>query len=233
MRISVIVPTYNRVEQLKNLLLSFSKLKEKMPHEIIIIDDCSDDGTQSYLKKWISKDHLFKAKYVSLDNNSGPAKARNLGINTSKGELIAFTDSDCYVHPRWIQHLSESLEMHDELVGVGGRVLPKSKDIYSQYYTFHRILEPPKSLKYLVSANCIFRKEDVVNVGGFDEDISNPGGEDVGLSFKLFKKGHNFGFEEEAIVYHDYRKSLRNFKKTFYMYGFGCRIVTEKYFGGA
>lgn len=111
-------------------------------------------------------------------------------------------------------------------------MLPIGNDIYSKYYTFHRILEPPQSKKYLVSANCIYWRDPVMKVGGFDEDISKPGGEDVGLSFKLYNLGYRFGFEEKAVVYHDYRASLKNFAKTFYNYGSGCRLVTEKYFGG-
>ena len=116
MRISVIIPTYNRVDLLKNLLYSFSKLKQKIPNEIIIVDDCSNDETILTLEKWVSKDHLFKARFIRLENNSGPAKARNIGVDNSEGELVAFTDSDCYVHPKWVKNLSESLENRDEIV---------------------------------------------------------------------------------------------------------------------
>lgn len=232
MKVSVVVPTYNRNLQLVRLLKSFEKLKEVIPIEIIIVDDSSNDETRITLEKWKNKKHKFKAKAIILDKNSGPAVARNAGIEEAIGDYIAFTDSDCIVSPYWIKHLKKSVMENGELVGIGGRVLPLSNDIYSHYYTFHRILEPPKTLKYLVSCNCIFNRKEILYVKGFDEDILKPGGEDIGLSFKLYKKGMKFAFEESAIVYHDYRNSTRNFAKTFYNYGFGCRIVTEKYFGG-
>lgn len=54
LKVSVVVPTYNRVRQLKNLLKSFSKIKGKKPREIIIVDDCSTDTTQMVAKEWSS-----------------------------------------------------------------------------------------------------------------------------------------------------------------------------------
>lgn len=232
LKVSVVVPTYNRVKQLKNLLESISKINGNNLYEIIIVNDCSIDNTDKLVKKWISRSHPFKVKYFLMKNNGGPAKARNKGIAISEGDAVAFTDSDCIVHPYWIKHLSMSLERNRKYIGIGGKVLPLSDDIYSKYNTFHRILEPPQSRKYLVSANCIYWREPIIEAGGFDEDISKPGGEDIGLSFKLFNLGYRFGFNKKAIVYHDYRFNLRDFSKTFYNYGMGCRLVTEKYFGG-
>jgi len=118
-----------------------------------------------------------------------------------------------------------------QILGVGGRVLPRESDLLSRYYTFHRILEPPKSLLYLVSANCCYDRHAILSVGGFDEEVRRPGGEDVGISFKLSKAGYRFAFAEDAIVYHDYRNNLLDFVRTFRNYGIGCRQVTDKHFG--
>ncbi len=232
LKISIVVPTYNRAGQLENLLRSFSKMKDINPYEVIIVDDRSTDNTEAIINRWCSFKHPFKTKYVVMERNGGPAKARNKGILESEGDAIAFTDSDCSVHPHWIKYLLRGLENDNGHIGIGGRVLPLGNDIFSKYYTFHRILEPPQSRKYLVSANCIYWREPILEAGGFDEDITRPGGEDIGLSFKLFNRGYRFGFEDKAIVYHDYRSNIRNFSKTFYNYGLGCRLVTEKYFGG-
>jgi GT2 family glycosyltransferase len=165
-----------------------------------------------------------------MKKNGGPAKARNQGIQEAEGNIIAFTDDDCVVHRDWIVNLLSSLDSDDNIVGVGGRVLALDDSLISLYNTVHRILEPPRSRKYLVSANCCYLREPVVQVEGFDMDIAKPGGEDIGLSFKLYKRGHRFAFARKAIVYHDYRNDIVDFVRTFTNYGEGCRYVTEKYF---
>ena len=231
MDVSVIVPVYNRPDQLEGLLDSFDKMRGTLPREIIIVDDRSTENVPQVLEKWSRKKHGFQARFIRMNKNGGPAKARNRGIKKSSGDLLAFTDSDCIVEPYWIHHLVKSMKENRKVVGMGGRVLPLGKDIFSKYYTYHRILEPPESRIYLVTANCIYHRKEVVDVGGFVEDIPKPGGEDVGLSFKLYKRGYRFGFCEEAVIFHDYRASMRDFSKTFFNYGVGCRLVTDKYFG--
>ena len=119
--------------------------------------------------------------------------------------------------------------IHDKIIGVGGKVLPIRDDMISRYYSYYKILEPPSSLDYLVSANCCYFRDEVLDVGGFEEDIRKPGGEDVGLSFKLARKGWRFDKAEDAIIFHDYRSSVRDLGRTFWNYGQGCRRVTARY----
>jgi hypothetical protein len=68
----------------------------------------------------------------------------------------------------------------------------------------------------------------MLEVGGFDEKIDKPGGEDVSLSLKLKRKGWEFDFADDAAVYHDYRNNLIDFLKTFFNYGNGCHEATEQ-----
>jgi GT2 family glycosyltransferase len=166
-----------------------------------------------------------------MDKNGGPAKARNKGVLAADADIVAFTDSDCVVDPYWISALSKKLLSDPNYAGVGGSVLPLDDDIYSRYYTFYKILEPPRELTYLVSANCMYWRDLLLKVDGFDDNIIKPGGEDVGLSLKLRKLGYSFGYEKNAVIYHDYRANLKDFAMTFYNYGFGCRLVTKNYFG--
>jgi GT2 family glycosyltransferase len=93
--------------------------------------------------------------------------------------------------------------------------------------TYHRILEPPSSLSYLVTANCIYRRAALSRVGGFNEVVKTAGGEDPGLSFALGDLGYQFAFEPGAVVRHKYRESFRDFARTFFRYGRGCRLVVD------
>ena len=116
-----------------------------------------------------------------------------------------------------------------EIAGIGGKVCHYQKNTVSEYYSYHRILEPPRYNQYLVTANACYLKKCLLEVQGFDETHKYPGGEDNGLSFKLANRGYIFGFEKDMIVMHDYRTSLFSFLKTFYRYGKGCAEITFKY----
>ena len=227
MKVSIVIPTYNRAHQLLKLLKSLDCLRKTLPEEVVVVDDCSTDNTRSVVKSWAEEHHSFDVRYVKSNKNGGPAKARNLGIENAVGEGIAFTDSDCVVHELWVDALKKHLEKSPSLAGIGGKVQALKNDPISRYYSYYHILEPPASLCYLVTANCIYNRELIRNVGGFVETIGTPGGEDIGLSFKLYLKGHRFGYDENAIVYHDYRNSLMDFIRTFYHYGYGNRTISE------
>ncbi len=197
---------------------------------MIIVDDYSFDDTEEVVKKWKNYNHPFKVNYIRLTRNSGPAIARNTGLKNAKGGIVAFTDTDCVVHKYWLYNLVKKINMKNKIVGAGGKVLPLTPNhLISRFNSFHRILEPPDSLLYLVTANCCYVRKIALNVGGFDEDIKKPGGEDISLSIKLWKNGWRFEYEPDSIIYHDYRNSFKNFYKTFFNYGYGCGYVTKKY----
>ena len=87
MNVSVIIPTYNRKNLLKRALHSVSS-QTFVPHEIIVVDDGSSDGT----KDWVQERFPY-VRYIYQDN-SGVSSARNVGIQEAKGSWIAFLDSD-------------------------------------------------------------------------------------------------------------------------------------------
>ena len=216
---SVVVPTYNRKDSLIRCLRSLPS-----DVEIVVVDDGSTDGTS----RAISSIRHPNLKYVRQENG-GPASARNYGARVCTGRYIAFTDDDCIAVEPWPWPLIRRLEKEGETVaGVGGRVLPFGSGVFSRYYTFHRILEPPNSCSYLVTANCAYRRGNFESVGGFDTSIKQAGGEDPGLSMKIRATGHYFAFESGAIVMHDYKENLFDFAKRFYRYGKGCAYVMGK-----
>jgi glycosyltransferase involved in cell wall biosynthesis len=210
---------------LQRLLESFGTLQCQCPLEFIIVDDCSDDEIRALVEDWKATIGFADVKYHRLSSRSGPARARNAGIAISTGNILAFTDSDCMADPLWVEHLHRRLISRPEYAGVGGRVLPLHDDSYSTYNTVFRCLEPPKHIEAVIGANCMFRKQPVIDAGMFDENFFHPGGEEIALCMKLWIKGYRFGFEEQALVYHDYRQNLPDFIRTFYHYGAGERII--------
>lgn len=123
-RISIIIPTYNREKDLERCLESFSiQTYPKDYYEILIIDDGSTDGTEGMIKKFLIKNNinLFYLKQEKNLKNIG--KIRNLGIERSKGEIIAFTDSDCIVEMHWLMKINQEFEKKST-GGLYGKVEP-------------------------------------------------------------------------------------------------------------
>lgn len=98
--VSVIIPTFNAAKHIKSTINSILN-QSYSDIEIIVVDDCSNDDTKNELKSYISNEEI---KFYELDKNSGgPATPRNLGIKKSKGEWIAFCDSDDIWHPNKLE----------------------------------------------------------------------------------------------------------------------------------
>ena len=131
MKVSIIVPTYNRIDSLIETINSIEQNDyPRKKFEIIIVDDCSTDDTKKKIKK-ISKAY-GNIKYLKTEKNSGPAAARNLGIKHSKGEYIFFTDDDCIVPKNWIKSYLKIFKNNPSVGGIGGMLMPKSHNFFSK-----------------------------------------------------------------------------------------------------
>jgi len=231
-QISVIIPTYNRASLLKECLLSLNRQTYPVnAFDVIIVDDGSTDSTSQLVEQMTAKKLKYKLTFLRKENG-GPAKARNLGIQNASGDLIAFTDDDCIVDEYWLEYLSKAFIQID-IAGVGGKVLAKERGLFSEYLEFKRILEPRQSegkIDFLITANACYRKDVLIAVGGFEEKIKNPGGEDPDLSFKVTQeKGYRLVFEPKAIVYHQFKESFDSFLRMSYNYGRGGKFLYQKW----
>jgi glycosyltransferase involved in cell wall biosynthesis len=107
--VSVIIPTYNRAEQVGEAVQSV--LNQTWRHcEVIVVDDGSTDGTHDALEAFDDR-----IRYVKTENH-GVAAARNRGIRESRGSWIAFLDSDDLWHPAKIERQMLALREHDAAV---------------------------------------------------------------------------------------------------------------------
>jgi len=229
--LTVVVPCYGRPERTTGLLASLLACGDRF--EVVLVDDASPVPLAALARPFQERLTIRVQRHA---RNRGPAAARNTGLALASHELVAFTDNDCEVAPDWARQLCVYLrDAPHAVAGVGGRVLACGEDVYSRYFTYHKILDPFLSegrYLYVVTACCAFRRSALAAVGGFDERIRQPGGEDPGLCFKLLQAGFGLHYREEAVVYHHYRLGLRDFARTFYRYGRGCRRQTEAFGAG-
>ncbi len=230
LRIAVVIPTRDRATSLERCLQSVQRSLHRLPvgvvAEIVVVDDGSTDWTPELLRASAREGRVTGV--LRNERSRGPAHARNRGWRSTRAELVAFTDDDCLAHEEWLAALARALQRADGAVaGVGGLVLPAVSGPVADYMTLHRILEPPESLAYIVTANCAFRRSALEVAGGFDERVRAAGGEDPGLCLALRRLGYRFERQDAAVVHHHYREGLWEFLRTFYRYGKGCRIVMD------
>lgn len=202
--------------------------------ELILVDDCSPTPVERELKQRVKDPRV---RYLRHQENRGPAAARNTGVSAARHEVILFTDDDVVVDVAWIERLSRYLsDAPRHIGGVGGRVRALGTDVFSRYFEYHHILDPFRMddgrVLYLVTACCAYRRSVLLQVGGFDEDVKAPGGEDPGLAFKVAAAGYELHVVDDAVIQHDFRYGLLNFWETFRRYGRGCRHQVVRHWKG-
>ncbi len=227
-KVSIVIPTYNRIDFITRTLESIEGLDYPVSDfEVIIIDDGSTDGTMEYMEKY-AKTTRLNFRYIS-QKNSGPATARNAGLKNAKGKFVAYTDSDCIVDKNWLRELLKGFTS-DDIAGVGGSARGVGDDIFSRYFAqtgmySTRVIDG--TVAYLLTLNACYRKDVLQKFGGFNKEFKQPGGEDPDLSFRIRKKGFLLGYNPKAIVYHHHKASTASFLRTFRNYGKGQALLVK------
>lgn len=232
--VSVVVPCHGRLASLQRAAASLLDARDHFDGgrvELLFVDDASPTPVEAALAGLLDDPAV---RVVALPRNRGPSGARNAGIAAARGEIVLFTDDDVLVDRAWIRELAVYLrDAPRRVAGVGGRVYALGDDIFSRYYEYHRILDPFRmddgTILYVVTCNCAYRRAVLDELGGFDEAIRKPGGEDPGLSFKARAAGYSLHLHEQAVVWHDFRPGLRDFARTFFRYGRGCRNQVDRH----
>jgi len=218
--VSIIIPVRNRPEELRICLESLRRLAyPAQKREVIVVDDASDDSTPDTVSQ-------FSASLISLRKRKGASFCRNLAASQTKGEILAFIDSDCTACPRWLHDLIPGFR--DRALGaVGGLVVPfseeKALDRYEQVKSSLQMGARYKSSReegpffYVPSCNLLVRKTPFIEIGGFREDLHV--GEDVDFCWRLRDQGHNLEYRPIGKVYHRHRNELKAFCARRFEYG--------------
>ena len=116
-RFSVIVPTFNRLDEIRELLESLERQTlSKDKFEIIIVDDGSTDATEDFILDMIGKNTLNLSFYKQ--DHKGPGPSRNTGMEQAKGEYYIFVDSDCIADENWLK--AYDVAISEPVAGFGG-----------------------------------------------------------------------------------------------------------------
>jgi peptidoglycan/xylan/chitin deacetylase (PgdA/CDA1 family)/GT2 family glycosyltransferase len=212
MRLSVVLPTYNRCSILPQILAHL--LEQDFPaedYEIIVVDDGSNDGTESFLKTLKPDGRVRQFR----QHHAGPASAREVGIQNAQGEFILMFDDDLLCDPGLI---TAHLRVHracgiQRCISVGMIVEDSQESAValrsSEWLRSEResMLGDERDLRVLRFApNSCASRAFLLEVGGYDENFAYAH-EDAELGFRLFKAGASFIPVEGATVRHLSTKS--------------------------
>lgn len=223
---SIIVPSYNRSDELVELIESFAKQKiEKEKFEVLIVDDGSTDDTEKIINNFISRMN-FQIRFFKR-NHEGPGPARNFGMSKAKGEYFLFIDSDCIADENWLRELNIAIdsEKPDAFGGPDG-VLPNFTPLQKAIdYAMTSFLttggmrghSKKKLAKYYPrSFNMGIHRKIYETLGGMG---TLRHGQDLEFSRRIVASGAKVIPVEKAQVYHKRRTSLRKFYKQMFNWG--------------
>lgn len=189
---SVIIPTYNRSEQLRQALESISA-QSCRDFEVIVCDDGSTDNTRLIVESFLS---VMSVTYLWDDNFGGPARPRNNGIAVARGEWLCFLDSDDWWYPAKLDaidaHLANADVIYHDLDIHPRSVWPITGRFRS------RNLHPPAFVDLMLKGNAlpnssvVVRRDVIVAAGGFSEDKSLIAAEDYDLWLRLARQNRRF-----------------------------------------
>ena len=140
MEFSVVIPLYNKVNYIAETLASVVA-QEKLPKELIIIDDRSTDGSlekaKAFLETTPKRFEKVDVQIIELKENRGPGYARNLGFSKTTGDVIGFLDADDLYHPELLSQVEELTTQHNiDFLVVGIQLFP-SKIEYPKLISFY------------------------------------------------------------------------------------------------
>ncbi len=233
MKFSIIVPVYNRPEEIKELLDSLSRQSEKN-FEVIVVEDGSTDKAENVVSSY---SEVLDIQYFYKENEK-PAIARNYGAKRAKGDYLLFFDSDCIIPPDYFKNINKKLSSNytDAFGGPDAarddfnnmqRAISYSM---TSFFTTGGIRGRnektgkfyPRSFNMGVSLK-VFNE-----IGGFPITKMHPG-EDMVFSVEIIKRGYSTQLIKEAFVYHKRRNTLSSFHKQVFNFGKTRVIISKVY----
>lgn len=226
MKVSIIIPTHNRAETLRNAIESVVSLKDAAEYEFVIVDNNSSDGTREVVESY----HPL-ARYV-FEGNTSFSKARSTGAENATGDILLYLDDDVLVRPGTLDELIRIFTIYSDCGVVAGRIDPKFEgqppdwvlkcqssfngwSLFNEStYSFVRstFQEVPSAAGPMMA----IRREAYLKVNGFPPDTvgveSNSGNKlfnklyigpgDYGLCLKVRDAGYKILYSNLAGVFH-------------------------------
>ena len=208
MKLSVVIPVYNSVASLAELLRALGE-SDPCDHEVIVVDDGSTDGSAAAAE-------ALGARVIRLPKNSGPATARNAGVRAAAGEVILFLDADVKPPPSLMAHAARRLAEEPELVALNGYYspVPLNPGFFPSFKAryIHFLFSGKDDTQVLETCCAAVRKRVILEVGGFDESYRGADVEDYELGYRISALGP-MKIDHAMVVGHNFPGFFSNARK--------------------
>jgi O-antigen biosynthesis protein len=223
-KISVVICTHNGERTLPECLARLRALAYPDFETIVVCDGSRDRSAE------IAREH---GAVVIETAHRGLSHARNCGITSSQGEIVAFLDDDAYPDADWLHYLAAGLR-DGRYAGLGGPNLPPDDErlvadcVAAAPGGPIHVLISDREAEHVPGCNMAFSKAALEEIGGFDERFRTAG-DDVDVCWRLQKAGKTLGFSAGAVVMHRRRDSVRRYLKQQYGYGKAEALLERKW----
>lgn len=220
---SVVVPTFNRLEELVRCVDALAQSTIGRRHfEVVVVNDGGDSP-----EKALESGGQSLNLRVLTQQNRGPGAARNYGAASARGNVIAFTDDDCVVAPTWLEQLERSFNKHPDSLHGGRTVnsLPRnpfaetSQSLVDYVHAYYNDASA-KRTRFFASNNIAVAAARFEASGGFDESLR--AAEDRDFCRTWYELGWDFQYAPDAIVNHAHHLTLAGLQKQHFTYGRGA-----------
>ncbi len=232
LKFSIIIPVYNRPQEIEELLQSLTTQTYTNHFEVIVVEDGSTLKANDIVEAYSSK---LDISYFYKEN-SGAGESRNFGMQKAIGNYFIIFDSDCIIPPNYLKEVEQSLKQHytDAFGGADAAhdsftVIQKAINYsMTSFFTTGGIRGSKKAVNKFQprSFNLGISKKAFEKTNGFSQLKI---GEDIDLTFRLWKHNFETQFIKNAFVYHKRRVSFKQFFKQTFAFGQGRPLLNKKY----
>ena len=199
--IDIIVPTYNRPNDIEKFVLEIQKQNFKDYH-VFIIDDCGPEQIEHLIPK---NDSRFS--YFRLPENKGQAFARNIAIEKGVGEIIVSMDDDAWFeNENAFSHLNDYFKKYSNLGCLMFDVRTPQEDYLSK---IHAISTDGQIIGSHITCGCAYSRKALMEIEGFGGYLHS-GAEETDVTLKLIEKGYDLRFALLIPVFHNYIPGIRS-----------------------
>ena len=241
---TVAIATRGRPERLVECLESIAAGTVLPGGGVVVVDNAPPDRrTEETVAAYREQGHAVR--YVREDRR-GLSRAHNAALDDVHTDLVAFTDDDVVVHPRWLQALTDAFDAEPAAVCVTGMIAPRELDTLPQQWVesqgvygkgfrtrvFDNDANRPEDPMFPLTAgtlgsgaNMAFRSDYLRQTGGFDVALGTGtvalGGDDLAAFYDVIHRGRRLVYEPGAIVLHPHHRDFDALRRQVYGYGAG------------
>ena len=245
--LTVAVCTHDRPDRLARCLVALQALDPPPPNlETLVVDNApSDDRTRTLVA-------AQPGVRYTCEPRPGLNFARNRAVREASKTLLAFLDDDVVVDARWWAGLREAWAENPDAAAFTGLVLPYALDteaqvLFEQRGGFRRGVDklrycgqdlpgnplyPCGAGLFGAGANMAFRRDVLLDLGGFDEALDTgpplPGGGDLDIFYRVIRAGYPLVYEPQQLAFHEHRRTLDGLRRQYRSWGLGFMAFLAK-----